>query len=135
MNDNWEYFDGNTFQWTSDDTVQITCLLVCCNTVRLLSNGGLGQVLYPNLLGDYSKVDGTPIKPTYKHATQDEYLFYLKDNTHHWEGWMFRKGDNSTWGDISNNDDPDCPVDVQRSWDIFDGNLWIPDDTMTLTCV
>ncbi|TRY76789.1 hypothetical protein TCAL_12427 [Tigriopus californicus] len=107
----------------------------CCDTITL-SSSGAGASAYPELMGDYSKIDTDENgRGVYQHKTilTDAYISYVNDPAHHWDGWRVTNNRDEVFGFISNDDDGDCPQ-LASGWDYLDGEEWNVDETMKVSC-
>ena len=122
----WEYQNGEG--WSVDNTLSFNCEQTqCCHQLMIESDGEAAQY-NPQVLGSYFYVEENDERPLYKH-TQHSHIILSFDLEY--SQWVV-----SSSGDwiLANNDESNCASDIKLIWDVFDGENWQPDESLTITC-
>ena len=85
---------------------------------------------FPELLGTYKMNGEENGRPTYQGPSDHAQLRYVEDIPHRWSGWAVGEGA----GKLTNEEDSDCPSGAGETWEVFVGDSWIKDDTLSINC-
>jgi hypothetical protein len=105
---------------------------VCCSSLEVSTTGTSNSSQFSRF-GAYHRQDTFSDRPTFKHESRDEYMFYMPGRSRGL--WMIGPQIGKFSGGLANRGDEVCPENLRRSWKFANGRGWVVDSKVNITCI